>query len=173
MKQIIHPGTRAQRRASRQTLRLRAHTERTRDLVTASERQARELALLDQVRTALASEINLSQMFRAVVEAIPEAFGYTLVSLYMRQNDTLVLQHQVGYAQMIEHIPINQGVCWRVIQSGEPMLLEDVRDHPDFLGVIDGITSEIVSHCSIRGAPSACSTSRARTACGSQWTICC
>jgi PAS domain S-box-containing protein len=150
MKQMTQPEPSPRRRPSRQLFRLResrgqlrAQAERTRDLIAATERQARELALLDQVRTALASEIELSQLFRAVVEAIPAAFGYTLVGLYMCQGDTLVLQHQVGSTQMIARIALNQGVCWQVMQSGEPMLLEDVRNDPSFLGAIAGVTSAI------------------------------
>ena len=106
-------------------------------------RQAQELALLGQVRTALAQELDLQMLFRTVVEAIPTTFGYTQVSLYLVHDDTLVLQHQVGYERMITHIPIGQGVSGRVARTGQAVLLEDVHADPAFLGAIDGIVSEI------------------------------
>ncbi len=114
-----------------------------RELAAAAARQAREIALLSQVRAALASELELDSLLRIMVEAIPQAFGYTLVSLYLLHSDALVLQHQVGYPHMIERLPLGQGVCSRVALSGAPVLLEDVRADPSFIGVLDNITSEI------------------------------
>jgi diguanylate cyclase (GGDEF)-like protein/PAS domain S-box-containing protein len=106
-------------------------------------RQARELSLLYRVSTALAQEFDLSAIFRTVVEAVAESFGYTQVSAYELEDGVLKLRHQVGYDEMIEHIPTSAGVAGRVAGSGRPVLLEDVREDPDFLGAIDNITSEV------------------------------
>jgi diguanylate cyclase (GGDEF)-like protein/PAS domain S-box-containing protein len=106
-------------------------------------RQARELSLLYRVSTALAQEFDLSSIFRTVVEAVAESFGYTQVSAYRLEDGVLTLQHQVGYHEVIEHIPTSAGVAGRVVRSGRPVLLEDVREDTDFLGAIDNITSEI------------------------------
>jgi diguanylate cyclase (GGDEF)-like protein/PAS domain S-box-containing protein len=122
---------------------LRASEHQYRELFVAARRQAQELALLDQVRTALTREVDLPNLFRTVVEAIAATFGYTQVSLYLCRNDVLVLQHQVGYDQLITHIPITQGVSGRVVRTATPVLLEDVRMDATFLGAIDGIVSEI------------------------------
>jgi PAS domain S-box-containing protein len=122
---------------------LRASEERTQLLVATAQRQAQELALLDRVRTALARELDLSSIIRTVVEGIAETFGYTQVSLYLRQDDVLALQHQVGYDQVFQHIPLTEGIAGRVARSGEPVLLEDVRDDPAFRGAIVGIVSEV------------------------------
>lgn len=110
------------------------------------ERQARELALLDRVRTALAGELETGAVLRVVVEAVADAFGYTQVSLYLRDAagaDELVLQHQVGYDRVIARIPFTAGIAGRVARSGEPVLLPDVAAAPEFLGAIEGITSEV------------------------------
>jgi diguanylate cyclase (GGDEF)-like protein/PAS domain S-box-containing protein len=106
-------------------------------------RQAQELALLDQVRSALARELDLGTVIRTVVEAIHRTFGYTQVSLYFLKGDELALQHQVGYSQVIERIPLSLGVSGRVVRSGRPELLADVRQDPTFLGAIEGVVSEI------------------------------
>ena len=76
-----------------------------RALLAAAQRQAQELALVDQVRTALTAALDLPRLFRTVVEGIAGVFGYTQVSLYIREADDLVLQHQVGYPRIIERMP--------------------------------------------------------------------
>jgi PAS domain S-box-containing protein len=122
---------------------LRESERRYRDLFAAARRQAQELSLLDQVRGALAREIDLPIMFRIVVEAISETFGYSQVSLYLLRDAVLYLQHQVGYAQVIAQVPVTQGVIGRVTRSGKPVLLEDVQSDPSFLGTMSDIVSEI------------------------------
>jgi diguanylate cyclase (GGDEF)-like protein/PAS domain S-box-containing protein len=116
--------------------RLRESEERYRN-------RSRELVLLHQVRTALAEELDLSRVFQKVVEAIADTYGYTQVSAYLLEDEELVLQHEVGYRQVIERIPLTQGVSGRAVRSRKPILLEDVRADPEFLGAIEGITSEI------------------------------
>ena len=117
--------------------------QRYRTLFESSHRQAQELALLDRVRQALAREVELPLIFRAVVEGIQQTFGYTLVSLYLVDDDFLVLQYQVGYEHVIERIPLMQGVAGRVVRIREPVLLEDVHSDPAFLEAIEDITSEV------------------------------
>jgi PAS domain S-box-containing protein len=117
--------------------------EHTRALLHISERQARELALMGEVRAALARELELPVLFRTVVEAIATTFGYTHVSLYTLAADGLHLQHQVGYEQVIPHVPLTSGVSGRVVRTRQPVLLEDVRDDPAFLGATAGILSEV------------------------------
>jgi len=122
---------------------LRESEQQYRTLFADSQRQAQELALLHKVRAALASELDLSVLFRTVIEAIADTFGYTLVSLYMLQEDTLVLQHQIGYDQLIERIPITRGIIGRVTRTGEPVLLKDIHTNATFLEAIEEIVSEV------------------------------
>lgn len=122
------------RREAEEALKEREHRYR---------RQARELSLLHRVRTALAHEIGLGSVFRTVVEAVAETYGYTLVSAYLLEGEDLVLQHQVGYAQVIDRVRVPEGVMGRVARSGRAELLADVREDPAFLGAIEGIVSEV------------------------------
>jgi PAS domain S-box-containing protein len=91
----------------------------------------------------VAGELDLKGVIRTVVEGIAETFGYPLVSLYMRQGDSLFLEHQVGYAEVIDEIPITKGVLGRTVRSGQAILLDDVQSDPDFLEAIPGIASEV------------------------------
>jgi PAS domain S-box-containing protein len=82
-------------------------------------------------------------MFRTVVEGIAATFGYTQVSIYLLRGDTLECQHQVGYQRIIDRIPVSQGVSGKVARTGQPVLLEDVREDPDFIGAMEGVRSEL------------------------------
>jgi PAS domain S-box-containing protein len=80
---------------------LRASEQKYQLLYSDAKRQARELMLLHRVRTAIAGELELDAVIRAVVEAVAETFGYTLVSLYLRESDQLHLHSQVGYDETV------------------------------------------------------------------------
>jgi PAS domain S-box-containing protein len=122
---------------------LRESEQRYRALFDGAQRQAQELALLDRVRTALTRELDLAALFRTVVSAITETFGYTLVGLYILEGDELVLQHQIGYEYVLERISIASGITGRVVRTGQAVLLEDVRSDPTFLMAMDGLVSEV------------------------------
>jgi PAS domain S-box-containing protein len=116
--------------------------ERTRAEESA-RRQAQELALLGEVRTGLARELELADLFHVAVEATAKILGYHQVSLYLRQDDVLQLQHQVGYEHPFLEIPITWGVMARSVRTGEMIFLPDVRIDPEFIGAIDDVTSEV------------------------------
>ncbi len=122
---------------------LRESEQHYQELLAAAGRQAQEIELLDRVRTALAGELELPVVFRTVVEGTAAAFGYTQVSLYLLQGDVLKCQHQVGYAHIIEEVPVTRGIMGRVARTGRAALVEDVRADPDFIGAIEGIVSEV------------------------------
>ena len=122
---------------------LRESEREYRELFTATERQARELALLHQVRTVMARQLDLQTLFREVVEAIAEAFGYTQISLYLIEDGLLKMQHQVGYDHVVPAIPLDLGVAGRVASTGKPALLENVANDSDFIAAIGGVVSEV------------------------------
>ncbi|MFQ3633846.1 diguanylate cyclase [Roseiflexus sp.] len=122
---------------------LRESEQQLRHLYAVTRRQAQELHLIGQVREAIAREVELPALFRTVVETIAATFGYTLVSLYLRDGDELVLQHQVGYSCWVDRLPLGKGVMSRTLLSGKPVLIPDVRTDPDFIGTLDDIVSEV------------------------------
>ncbi len=108
-----------------------------------TQRLSRELFLLDAVRSALAHEVELPALLRTVVESIADAHGYRLVSVYLLEAGELVLQHQVGYQNLLERIPLSRGVMGRVARTGQPAFVEDIRLDKDYVAAIEGIVSEI------------------------------
>ena len=126
-------------------LHLKESEEKYHSLFITAERQARELALLGDVQGALARKLDLSDLMQTVVEAIAKSFGYTFVSLYVLDGDVLWLKHQVGYKaeNVIDAIPANQGVAGRVTRTGQPIMIQDVRDDSEFLRADPNIRSEV------------------------------
>lgn len=114
-----------------------------RKLADTALQQARELTLLERARNAIISKLDMPSLLRSVVESIADVYGYTHVSIYLLEGEELVLQHQVGYRNIIERIGIHEGVSGRVMRAAQPVLIEDVTQHADFLAAADGIVSEI------------------------------
>jgi PAS domain S-box-containing protein len=117
--------------------------QRYRALFEEAQRQTQALTLRDLMHQALAGGLALPEILRVLVEGIARTLGYTLVSLYLLDGDVLKLQHQVGYHQVIASIAPGQGVSGRVVRTQQTVFLPDVRLDPDFLGAIEGVTSEI------------------------------
>lgn len=126
-------------------LTLKENEEKYHSLFITTERQARELTLLSEVQSALAQELDLSDLIHTVVEAIAKTFGYIFVSLYKLENGYLQLQHQVGYQtqNVIEKISPKEGISGKVVHTGHPVLIKDVTQTPDFLRASPHIHSEI------------------------------
>ena len=76
---------------------------------------------------ALARELELPVIFRTVVEAIAETFGYTQVSLYLLEGDELALQHQVGYDQVIARVRLSTSLTGRDALRRSPRLASRAR----------------------------------------------
>jgi PAS domain S-box-containing protein len=106
-------------------------------------RQAREMVLLDQIRMAVAREVDLPAVLKKMVEAIANIFGYTLVSVYLLQNNNLILQHQVGYHKPRRKIPLAGRIRGEVIDSKKPTLVKDDQATPEFSFEYEKITSRV------------------------------
>ena len=113
------------------------------ELYNSTWRQAQELSLMVRVREALANKLDLKSIMRTVVEATAESFGYALVSLYLLEGDSLHLQHQVGYASTINEMPITKGIMGLVARTGQSILAEDCRNHPEFIAAQPNLISEV------------------------------
>lgn len=130
---------------------LRESEQRFRALTLTAQRQARELALLNQVYSIVAREMDLNVLFRTVVESTAEAFKYRLVSIYLLQGETLFLEHEVGYVEPVLQMPPGKGITQQVVRSGEAALVADVSKNPDFYCGDASIDSEVCVPLSFQG----------------------
>ncbi|MGA2480570.1 MAG: PAS domain S-box protein [Spirochaetia bacterium] len=146
----IAAGKNIDLRASRDELDRRVN-ERTSRLQQAN----RELSLLVKVRAAPARELDLPTVLRTIVEAIAVSLGHPRVSLYLRKDDALVLQHSVGYSVVIPRIAVSQGIVGKVARTGRPILVQDSSREPDFLAadndVASAMSAPILDHGRVSG----------------------
>jgi putative methionine-R-sulfoxide reductase with GAF domain len=109
-----------------------------------ARRRGAELATVQQVAQAINSSLRLEAIFQTIVSQIAAAFGYQMVSIYLRDGDALHLQAYVGYDDVMTVIRLDQGVSGRVARTGEPNFVRDQRQDPDFLVVAPGTEQAII-----------------------------
>lgn len=110
---------------------------------TTLQRLARDTQLLEDVRQAIAHTLSLPDLLHQVVEQVARCYGYSLVSLYLLDDDQLVCQHQIGYANIIHSLPVTTGIMARAVRERQSILIEDAPTTPEFVAAIPGIVSEI------------------------------
>jgi signal transduction histidine kinase len=112
-------------------------------LIAEVERQARELRLLHEMRTALVGVNDLEAIFSTAVESISSIFGYELVSVYRLIDNELRIQAQIGYEQFYEMVPVGVGICGKVAATGRGVLAPNVRKNPDYLEASSNVTGQV------------------------------
>jgi phosphoserine phosphatase RsbU/P len=100
------------------------------------------LKQLSRISTLLNSTLNLPELLRLIMNAAKELFQAEACSILLVDEDTreLVFEMAVGErsADVAQHrIPPGQGIAGRVAQTGEPMLINSVKDNPYFYDRID------------------------------------
>ncbi|WP_129626500.1 response regulator [Candidatus Oscillochloris fontis] len=100
-----------------------ASEARAQHLAAEAQQQARMLALLDHVRTAVAHEMDVSAAIRTIVSASYEAFDYDHISIYLCHDDQLVLEYQAGEPHLNTHVSISEGGMGQVVRVGSPLFL--------------------------------------------------
>ncbi len=114
-----------------------------RELYTAADRQARELTLLDRVRTSIAKELDPNLVMASTIEAIHDVLGHTLCAICMIENDVLVLKNQRGYDDVPKEVPLTTGIMAKSVRQKSPVFVPDVSSDPDYKAAFGGIQSEI------------------------------
>lgn len=107
------------------------------------EDEAQHLQLLLRFRDALSLELSLGSAIQKAVEQVAATFGYNLVSIYLREGSELVLQHQVGYSQWHQRLPLDRGISARCLRTGAAILVKDARQEKDFIYAMPEIRSQI------------------------------
>jgi GAF domain-containing protein len=108
------------------------------------QRRLAELTTVQRVARAINSTLDLDAIFQTVVSQINTAFNYQMVSIYLREGDGLRLQAYLGYEEVIDYIPIDQGVSGRVARTGQPVFVGDAERDPDFLVARPGTRQAII-----------------------------
>jgi GAF domain-containing protein len=113
--------------------------ERSR-LFLETNRQAEQMEMLNELGRQLGEQIDTQILCQSVVDCLHEAFDFTGANVFLLDdsNEYVVLQAAAG--QHLERpIPgqyrqaLGQGLIGQVAQTGEQLLVDDTRSHPDFL----------------------------------------
>ena len=106
-------------------------------------RRTRQMAAVEAVGRLLATAGPTTTAYDAVVELLVARFGYRYVSIYTRDGDLMRLGAQRGYDHVIETFDGTVGVVGRVMRTGEPALVRDVADDPDYRAASPDVRSEV------------------------------
>ncbi|MCQ3937616.1 MAG: hypothetical protein DPW18_11300 [Chloroflexi bacterium] len=114
-------------------------------LHTETQENLRILATLQNISKTISSSLDTEIIAEKVVHGLREAFGYTHVSIYLLEDDYLILTSEVGYpAELkIDRIHISQGVSGRAIRTKTAQFIEDTAGEDVFLKADYDIISEI------------------------------
>jgi PAS domain S-box-containing protein len=113
------------------------------ELEALARRQQHELALLEQVRLQLYEKRDAAAIASDVVARLPELFNYRFVSMYLLENDRLVLQDPHRFPGFFPALGLERGVMARVVRTGQPIFVPNVADEPEFIGIIPNLQSEV------------------------------
>lgn len=112
-------------------------------LIAEVERQARELRLLHEMRSALVGVNDLAEIYLTAVESIAAIFNFEFVSAYSLVDSELHLQAQFGYKRLVEVIPLGQGIIGRTAVTGRGVYIADVKQPSASLFATPEVTSAI------------------------------
>lgn len=123
------------------------------DAMTASSREKLLKALIE-IGQELVSTTDLDVLLERILAASREVFGFenAIIRLLDADAQQLTTVAAYGYPEEVTRPPlrIGQGVMGRVAQSGEPLLVDDLRAEPAYVPGIVGARSELAVPLLIR-----------------------
>jgi signal transduction histidine kinase/ActR/RegA family two-component response regulator len=103
-------------------------------LLTEAQRNARELALRDEIRMAIAAAPpTVEALAHSVTSSLVRACGYAIVDCWGVDETRLALISSCDVNMGWLYLPLTGGVCAAVAQSGKARFIRDVRADPDYL----------------------------------------
>lgn len=112
-------------------------------LYQAARTRTRELQALHEASHIINSTLEVRAICERGVDALRDILGYHHVSIYFLDQDFMRLQVQRGYDQVLDPIPVMQGVMGRAVRTRELIFVPDVRQDPNFLAALPNVQSEI------------------------------
>jgi len=115
-----------------------------------TERRLAETRLLQEVMQAVASTLDFDEVLARTIETLHRTLGIEYLSFVLPKKQGIGLMAHpswIGYDDAVDVedcIPMDESVCGRVYQSGEPQIIPDVREAPCYFGTVPEIRSELV-----------------------------
>ena len=106
------------------------------------QRRAEELALLDEVGQALSSTLDLEDALTLIMERVNAMFNVEAGSLLLIDEEAEELVFQIALGEKAEEVKpfrlkIGQGIAGLVAETGQPLLIPDVRQDPRHYKAVD------------------------------------
>lgn len=84
------------------------------------------------------------ELCRQAVERLSHRLPGAQLYCHMRVGDGLRVVAAEGRLRMIYEVKRSQGgICWRVVETGESQLVEDIRSDPDYMATDERVRAEI------------------------------
>lgn len=114
-----------------------------------AQQRAEQLALLNEVGQAISSTVDLEQALTLVMERVNSMLKVEAGSLLLVDEEAGELVFQIALGEKSEavkplRLKMGQGIAGRVAQSGNPLLIPDIGQAPDYDKAID-ITTEFAT----------------------------
>ncbi len=97
--------------------------DETQLLLKEAEERAAEFATINTVSTALAGELNLDALIRLVGEQIRSTFKADIAYVALLDEAAHIINFQYEYGQHLEPLPLGQGLTSKIIETGQPLLI--------------------------------------------------
>ena len=98
--------------------------------------RAAELATIDNISRALASELEFAALIPLVGEQVRQIFNAQIAYLALFDKATNTIHFPYGYGEEFPSLPLGVGMTSRIIQTGEPLLInEDIGNRTAQLNI--------------------------------------
>ncbi len=114
------------------------------------------LDFLLEVANIAAETLDLDKLLGRVSEVVKEVIPYDLfaILLYSDRAQALTIRYSIGHREEVVRsmkIPLGEGITGLAAASRTPILVEDVRNDPRYLGTVDAVRSELAVPMMARG----------------------
>jgi GAF domain-containing protein len=120
------------------------------------QERVEELTALVSITRELNSTLQMERIFDLVLDGAMQATGAEYSSIYLLDPEREILQRRAvrGYEATTapEGQAVGQGIIGRTVVTGQPNVVEDVTQDPDYLRVIPDVRSELCVPISYAGS---------------------
>jgi signal transduction histidine kinase len=107
------------------------------------QRRLAEMTLLQNVVGAVARRLEVDAVLTEVTEQLHTSLGFPAVQFFLRQGDEVVLTRVSGPHPVAHRGQLDRGIVGRVVRTGRPAYVPDVRVDPDYLAALVGTRAEV------------------------------
>jgi diguanylate cyclase (GGDEF)-like protein len=124
-------------------------SEEPRNRAEGAEREARALALLNEVARVVAEGLELQPLLQRITDALVESFDWDHAGFALVDHDAgcfrvAAVASRVPTTIAIGHSrPLGSGIVGMVAATGRPVALDDAASHPEYIEVTGGVRTEV------------------------------